>query len=644
LFVLSKKVQFRTALFVSIHFGMTMCNQRYGVETGVLYIDAGRLQQIKHYDPRFPRPIEYCSYTYNDNSQVENQLLNSGNFSVSYSYNNRNWLDSVNAGNGVMNYFLSFYANGNVDTQSISGTYKGAGNDIVYNYLYDKSNRLLSSVNTAGPVNAYKVLNTYDGDGNILTMKRYNENGSLSDDFNYSYASGTNKLNLVSGDEAQYTYDNNGNLTMDIMNYNGSMVYDYRNLLIGSQNTISPNVNFFTKYYYDEAGNRIRQWTYHSTNGGGGSDKGESWGVSTDNDEYYVRDITGKEIAIYNGSTLIQWNVYGMDNVGKINNDRTRNFYIKDHLGNIRAVTDESNGIVSYADYDPWGNYLRGGGGRYGFTSKEKDKDFVNNYNYFGARYYDARIGRWGGVEPLFNKYPSFTPYFYSSDNPVNRTDNNGADDYYYMSGERVPIKYSWPGNNRYFIQHLEGDWMINGDPSGNRFFECNSQATMQVYLQNSGVYNSSDVVTNFETQSFVGYYEAAKPASTETRSSFAYAYEESPNTSISGKMDQKRNLSAAKLYVFEGKILNNEEAGNVIWGAVMYYLGFSMIESKLDADIAKRVQATCDPYPGDYPLRPDQINEQNAIEMGWEKVSREQYIRRWSNSGPIFKTFPGAY
>ena len=201
------------------------------------------------------------------------------------------------------------------------------------------------------------------------------------------------------------------------------MIYDYRNLLIESQNAISPNVTFFTKYYYDEAGNRIRQWTYHSTNSGG-TDAGDSW--STDNNEYYVRDVTGKEIAVYNGSNLSEWNVYGIDNIGKINNNRARNFYIKDHLGSIRAVINESNNIVTYADYDPWGFYLRGGGNRYGFTSKEKDKDFVNNYNYFGARYYDARIGRWTSTDWQLNKAPGWTPYRAFLDNPLKYIDPKG--------------------------------------------------------------------------------------------------------------------------------------------------------------------------------------------------------------------------
>jgi|GEM_PF-6005834 len=94
--------------------------------------------------------------------------------------------------------------------------------------------------------------------------------------------------------------------------------------------------------------------------------------------------------------------------------------------------------------------------------------------------------------------------------------------------------------------------------------------------------------------------------------------------------MDQKRQLSKFGLYLFEGKILNYQEAGNAIWGAAMYYLGFAIWTTKLFADMSKRMQATVHPYSDDYFAKPDQINEQNAIGMGWEHVASKLYIQRW--------------
>jgi len=34
-------------------------------------------------------------------------------------------------------------------------------------------------------------------------------------------------------------------------------------------------------------------------------------------DIIYSRDVSGREIAIYDNPDLLQWNIYGMDNIGK---------------------------------------------------------------------------------------------------------------------------------------------------------------------------------------------------------------------------------------------------------------------------------------------------------------------------------------
>ncbi len=43
-----------------------------------------------------------------------------------------------------------------------------------------------------------------------------------------------------------------------------------------------------------------------------------------------------------------------------------------------------------------------GGKYRYGFNGKEKDKDIAPDNYEFGARIYDARLGRWMAVDPHF--------------------------------------------------------------------------------------------------------------------------------------------------------------------------------------------------------------------------------------------------
>ncbi len=65
---------------------------------------------------------------------------------------------------------------------------------------------------------------------------------------------------------------------------------------------------------------------------------------------------------------------------------------------------------------------------RYGFNGKEKETDgTADNYD-FGARIYDGRLGRWLSVDPLFEKYPSFSPYQYCTNNGLIYTDINGME------------------------------------------------------------------------------------------------------------------------------------------------------------------------------------------------------------------------
>jgi RHS repeat-associated protein len=101
---------------------------------------------------------------------------------------------------------------------------------------------------------------------------------------------------------------------------------------------------------------------------------------------------------------------------------------------NVIAMTNTSPAqVVSYDDYDAWGMILEGrsavngdGRPRFKFTGKERDTE--SKYDYFGARLYDARVGRMLMCDPHSSSYLGLSPYAYVGNNPLAFVDPTGMD------------------------------------------------------------------------------------------------------------------------------------------------------------------------------------------------------------------------
>ena len=124
--------------------------------------------------------------------------------------------------------------------------------------------------------------------------------------------------------------------------------------------------------------------------------------------------------------------------------DFTFCYYDQDHLGNIRQVTkadgSQTGNIVQTINYYPFGMQFCDGttcylDQKHKYNGKEFDNMHGLNWYDYGARMYDPALGIWTSVDQLCEKYYNISPYVYCHDNPVNKYDKDGRDDYYDING-----------------------------------------------------------------------------------------------------------------------------------------------------------------------------------------------------------------
>jgi RHS repeat-associated protein len=113
-------------------------------------------------------------------------------------------------------------------------------------------------------------------------------------------------------------------------------------------------------------------------------------------------------------------------------------YTLRDHLGNSRVMFADLNSdnevdeteILQQNHYYPFGMNMEGswsgGTNRYQYNGKELNEDFGLDWLDYGARLYDAAIARFTAVDPLAEITPSWNPYNYVQNTPINAIDPDG--------------------------------------------------------------------------------------------------------------------------------------------------------------------------------------------------------------------------
>ena len=310
--------------------------------------------------------------------------------SLIYDYNIRGWLLGANRNyvkdtTSTVNWFgfdlgydkTSFTVNGSSKGYAIpqfNGNITGmlwrsSGDDYLrkYDFTYDAVNRLTSadfnqlnsnSFSKAAQIDFSVKGMTYDANGNILTMNQsgWKPGGSVTiDSLLYTYISNANRLlNVIDkkndtttklGDfrssksymsalnnnkttaATDYTYDANGNLKVDKNKDISSVQYNYLNLPDSIRITGKGSI----KYTYDATGNKLKKVTRDST----------------------VSPVKITTTLYLSGNYVNDTLQFISHEEGRIRYDSTKkslvyDYFLKDHLGNIRMVLTEEKDTSFY--------------------------------------------------------------------------------------------------------------------------------------------------------------------------------------------------------------------------------------------------------------------------------------------------------
>jgi RHS repeat-associated protein len=312
---------------------------------------------------------------------------------------------------------------------------------------------------------------TYDYAGNLLEVQHQNGTGGVLDDFQYTYDKGDRLISENdSGTVTNYGYDYANQLTSAGGKSYGWDANGNRNTsgyTTGTQNEMLSDGTW--NYTYDAAGNVLTKtniaggdvWTYgydlanHLTSGVHRDSHGtllvqvtekyDVFGNRVEEDVYtpgsgtavqrFARDLQGNVWADLDGNNALQTHRLYADVNGqtvpfaRVSAAGVVAWYLTDHLGSVRDVTDNTGTVIDHIDYDAFGNITNetqpANGDRYKWASSQWSAA-LSQYD-DDARWYDPAACRWGQQDPL-GLGPDSNPYRYAGNGPTDAVDPSGLD------------------------------------------------------------------------------------------------------------------------------------------------------------------------------------------------------------------------
>ena len=407
---------------------------------------------------------------YDELGQLENKKVGgiyngNGLQSIDYGYNVRGWLKTINdPGVASPDKLFAFKINYNTQDHGATPLYNGnisetewrtanTDNSLKwYKYGYDALNRITYATdnNNRYSLNSPTSPIIYDKNGNINSIVRkghvvanpVSSNSShfgTMDNLAYVYDAGnkllkvTDAVNLSNTVKGQF---NDGNKTGNDYEYdpNGNMIKDLNKGIVGANNTAGIQYNHLNlptsvtilnnkgdgtgaiTYIYDATGTKLTETAPGKVTQYAGNYIYETEGGTTS-----LKFFNQPEGYVEKPSTLYEY-VY----------------QYKDHLGNIRlsyknvgSASIPNLQIQEENNYYPFGLRHKGYNNLisehpYKYNGKELNEELGLNWYDYGARNYDASLGRWMNIDPLASKYDAYSPYSYAFNSPVYFIDPDG--------------------------------------------------------------------------------------------------------------------------------------------------------------------------------------------------------------------------
>ncbi|MFZ5723956.1 MAG: RHS repeat-associated core domain-containing protein [Pseudomonadota bacterium] len=347
-----------------------------------------------------------------------------GSATTTHTYNTFGELATFSAKYGATTLLSSTYTYdtlGRIKTKAES--VQGVTSNYVYGY--DLAGRLETVTKNGTPVESYG----YDANGN--------RNGGTYDDQDRLLAYGNNT----------YTYTANGELDLKT-NTTGTTNYNYD--VYGNLKSVALPDGTQIAYLTDGRNRRIGKQVN---------------GVTTQGFLYQDQLRIAAELDATNN--VVSRFVYGT----KINvpaymvKSGTTYRIVTDHLGSVRLVVDTTTGqIAQRMDYDSYGNITNDtnpGFQPFGFAGGLYDRD--TKLTRFGARDYDAEVGRWTTRDPIGFDGGDTNQYAYVGNDPLNRIDPAGLRDVIVAIWAARPAELS-PGH--VFVGEMNGTTITSQFPT----------------------------------------------------------------------------------------------------------------------------------------------------------------------------------